>query len=126
MKPEEWLTRIPIQPTPKGARLDLRLYVYPDGHGNFCFEDDKGQSVGDSQPVNNPAEAGDVLKRIWNRAMSLKLRDELGHAPSPSASPVEESPEAWIQRLQAWVDTHPVETTTMDDSRESIYAGRGE
>ena len=29
MKFEEWLTTIPIQQTPKGARLDLRLYVYP-------------------------------------------------------------------------------------------------
>jgi len=60
------------------------------------------------------------------RRLVAALRDNLGHAPSPSASPVEESPEAWIQRLQAWVDTHPFETTTMDDSRESIYAGRGE
>jgi len=71
MKFEEWLTTIPIQQTPKGARLDLRLYIYPDGHGNFCVEDDKGQSVGDSQPVNNPAEARDVLEKIWNRAMSV-------------------------------------------------------
>jgi hypothetical protein len=71
MKFDEWLTAIPIQQTPNGARLDLRLYVYPDGHGNFCVEDEKGRSVG-NQPVDNPAEAREVLERIWNRAMKLK------------------------------------------------------
>jgi hypothetical protein len=39
MKSDEWLKTIPIQQTPKGARLDLRLYVYPDGHGIVCIED---------------------------------------------------------------------------------------
>jgi hypothetical protein len=72
MKFDEWLTTIPIQETPHGARLDLRLYVYPDGHGNFCIEDENGRSVGNPQPVNDPAEAREVLEKIWNRAMSLK------------------------------------------------------
>jgi hypothetical protein len=72
MKFEEWLTTIPIQQTPKGARLDLRLYVYPDGHGNFLVEDEKGRSPGNPQPVNSPAEASEVLEKIWNRAMSLE------------------------------------------------------
>ena len=57
MKLDEWLTTVPIQQTPKGARLELRLYVYPDGHGNFCVEDEKGRLSGKPQPVNNPAEA---------------------------------------------------------------------
>jgi hypothetical protein len=35
-------------------------------------------------------------------------------------------PSEWAQRLQAWVDSLPVRPTRMDDSRESIYAGRGE
>ncbi len=52
MKFDDWLTTIPIQQTPNGARLDLRLYVYPDGHGNFCVEDGAGRSVGNAQPVN--------------------------------------------------------------------------
>jgi len=72
MKFDEWLTQIPIKQTPKGARLDLRLYVYPDGHGNFCVEDDTGRSSTNPQPVNNPNEARDVLEQLWNRAMSLK------------------------------------------------------
>jgi len=72
MKFDEWLTTFPIQQTPKGARLDLRLYVYPDGHGNVFTEDEKGQLCSNSQPVNNPAEALDVLERIWNRAMNVE------------------------------------------------------
>src|SRR5260370_29537736 len=82
MKFDEWLRTIPIQQTPKGARLDLRLYVYPDGHGNFCIEDENGQSVGDSQPVNNCAEAREVLEEIWNRAMQLKAAPTTP-APAP-------------------------------------------
>ena len=57
MKLDEWLTTVPIKQTPKGARLDLRLHVYPDGHGDFCVEDEKGRSCSKPQPVNNPAEA---------------------------------------------------------------------
>jgi hypothetical protein len=72
MKFEEWLTTIPIQQTPKGARLDLRLYVYPDGHGNFLIADENGRVSSEGQPVNNPDEARDILERIWNRAMNLK------------------------------------------------------
>jgi hypothetical protein len=36
------------------------------------------------------------------------------------------NPSEWVRRLQAWVDSLPVRPTRMDDSRESIYAGRGE
>ena len=69
MKLDEWLTTVPIKQTPKVARLDLRLHVYPDGHGDFCVEDEKGRSCSKPQPVNNPAEVREVLEKIWNRAM---------------------------------------------------------
>jgi hypothetical protein len=72
MKFEQWITAIPIQQTPKGARLDLRLYVYPDGHGNFCVADEHGALSTNPQPVNNPSEARDVLEKLWTRAMSAK------------------------------------------------------
>jgi hypothetical protein len=53
------------------------------------------------------------------------LRDNLVHAPSfPAATG--DSPEAWARRLQAWVDTHPARPISIDDSRESLYSGRGE
>jgi hypothetical protein len=80
MKSDEWLTALPFQKTVKGARLNLLLYVYPDGHGNFCVEDEQGRSVG-NQPVNDPVEACEVLEKLWNRAMSL--------APAPSESAIQ-------------------------------------
>lgn len=69
MKFDEWLTTIAIQPTKKGARLDLRLYVYPDGHGNLCVQDETGRACGNPQPVSGAAEAREVLEKIWNHAM---------------------------------------------------------
>jgi hypothetical protein len=68
-----------------------------------------------------PTGVADELRRLV-----AALRDNLGRASTPSASPVQEPPEAWAQRLQAWVDSHPYQATTMDDSRDTIYAGRGE
>ncbi|HJT36107.1 MAG TPA: hypothetical protein VJ783_29055 [Pirellulales bacterium] len=79
MKFDEWLTSLPIQSTPNGVRLDLRLYIYPDGHGNFLVEDENGKARTPGQPVNDSGEARDVLEKIWNRAMGAKEKP----APSP-------------------------------------------
>jgi Arc/MetJ-type ribon-helix-helix transcriptional regulator len=48
-------------------------------------------------------------------------RRSQAHADSP-----QDSPDQWAEQLQAWVDTHPSRSITIDDSREGIYAGRGE
>ena len=48
------------------------------------------------------------------------LEDEVDR-PIPQRS-VEE----FTKRLQAWIKLHPVLDHAVDDSRESIYAGRGE
>ena len=84
MKFDEWLTTIPIKQTPKGARLDLRLYVYPDGHGNFLIAGENGPVSNEGQPVNNPAEARDVLEKIWNRAMNLKSEPGTAQTRQPT------------------------------------------
>jgi hypothetical protein len=68
-----------------------------------------------------PAPVANELQRLV-----ATLRDNLGHAPGPSA-PFEQEPyEAWTRRLQSWVDSHPARPITIDDSRESVYSGRGE
>jgi hypothetical protein len=36
------------------------------------------------------------------------------------------SPEEWHKALLEWAEGHPRRDTVADDSRESIYAGRGE
>ena len=41
-------------------------------------------------------------------------------------APPKETAEEWVKRFMAWVDSHPKRPIEFDDSRESIYAGRGE
>lgn len=40
--------------------------------------------------------------------------------------PQSETPEEWAKRLLEWVKTHDKRSVEIDDSRESIYSGRGE
>lgn len=70
-----------------------------------------------------PAPVADELKKLV-----ATLRDHWGAMPGGSAARPEpsEPPEAWARRLQAWVDSHPARPIAIDDSRESLYSGRGE
>ncbi len=68
-----------------------------------------------------PAPVADDLRRLVTT-----LRDSMEPVPSGPGSVEDESPAAWARRLQAWVDTHPARPISIDDSRESIYSGRGE
>ena len=68
-----------------------------------------------------PASVADELRKLV-----ATLRDHFGSAPSFPGSVAQEPPEAWARRLQAWVDTHPTRPISIDDSRESLYSGRGE
>ena len=40
--------------------------------------------------------------------------------------PPGETAEEWTRRLREWIDSHPKRAILIDDSRETIYAGRGE
>lgn len=64
MSNEEWLARVVIDPTNGGGRVDLSLYVYPDGHGNIFRLPDRT----DGALANNVDEALDVLRELWLRA----------------------------------------------------------
>ena len=68
-----------------------------------------------------PAPVADELRKLVTT-----LRDNFGPVPSFPSSVAEEPPDAWARRLQAWVDTHPARPIAIDDSRESLYSGRGE
>ena len=68
-----------------------------------------------------PAPVADGLRKLVET-----LRGNLAHAPSPPGPSAGEPPEEWARRLQAWVDTHPARPIAIDDSRESLYTGRGE
>lgn len=55
------------------------------------------------------------------------LQEKLSSSPvNPMTEARNASAEEWITRFEAWVDSHPPWGRFVDDSRESIYAGRGE
>jgi adenylate kinase len=52
--------------------------------------------------------------------------DRYAEVETPTGFVPARSPEEFMARLQEVVDMHPTVKTFVDDSRESIYAGRGE
>jgi hypothetical protein len=52
------------------------------------------------------------------------LRNGVETISAPPAR--EETAEEWITRLRKWTEGHPKREIEIDDSRESIYEGRGE
>jgi len=71
--------------------------------------------------TGSPAPVANELRKLV-----ATLRDNMGHVSSPSARFEQKPYEAWTRRLQSWVDSHPARPITIDDSRESIYSGRGQ
>ena len=53
------------------------------------------------------------------------VTEKLAEIESQSSSPFQNGKD-WREQLRAIIDLHPVVTHFIDDSRESIYAGRGE
>jgi hypothetical protein len=58
------------------------------------------------------------LEEYLERLAEESLRAE-SSAPTLTA-------EQWVAEWRAWAASHPTLPTVADDSRESIYAGRGE
>jgi hypothetical protein len=52
---------------------------------------------------------------------------EVHHPGSTDHPPGETTPaDLWVERWRAWAQGHPASAVVVDDSRESIYHGRGE
>ena len=69
---EKWLREVAFCKTRKGARLDLRLYIYPDGHGNIRYKT-LDTSEEEDQPVATMREAVDILQALWTHAQAYGL-----------------------------------------------------
>ena len=74
-----WLRDMAFFKTKSGARLDLRLYIYPDGHGNIHYKTlDNGEDR--NQPVPNLDQAMEAFRAIWEHAQQYKV-DTAPQAP---------------------------------------------
>jgi hypothetical protein len=93
-----------------------------------------GRWDSENQPNEEQADTVHAVKKsladieagesgIPDREAVAELRKKYGLS---DALTLQSDPEEWVKRLQAFVDSQPVRTNAMDDSRESIYAGRGE
>ena len=67
------------------------------------------------------AAAGQDVAAFVLQAVTEKLADAEARPAGISQNGKE-----WSEQLRALIDLHPVVTHFVDDSRESIYAGRGE
>jgi len=75
----------------------------------------------ESQLRQQAAIAGQNVSDFVIKAVEEKLA-ESDSQRSPSAPNETE----WMAKLRELIELHPVVTHVVDDSRESIYAGRGE
>ena len=66
------------------------------------------------------AASGKDVETIVREAVDQTLAAE---ANTPRS---DRSAEEWVAEFMTWVNSHPPVTHFVDDSRESIYAGRGE
>jgi hypothetical protein len=55
----------------------------------------------------------------------VTLREKFGQQQTPPRTEEAES-EDWIARFRAWAESHPKREIVIDDSRETIYGGRGQ
>lgn len=71
------------------------------------------------------AAAGLDLETFVTNVVTEEVTEEVAEEPTPKPRAARSSAK-YAERLKAWIDLHPVLDHVIDDSRESIYAGRGE
>jgi hypothetical protein len=69
------------------------------------------------------AQSGESLESLLQRLAEQAAAVGNGTAKKPDA---ELTPEQWSVEWRAWAASHKATPGVLDDSRESIYAGRGE
>lgn len=79
------------------------------------------------------AVVSDLQRLVQTLRTAAPIAPAVHSAPSalpreetPVAPPLNETPEEWVARFRAWAASHPPVVGIADDSRESIYEGRGE
>jgi hypothetical protein len=71
------LSRLQVKITEKGARIGLRIYVYPDGHDNIQHVSPLNRVEEENCPVNNVDEAVEVFRELWKRSSKAKGKSQV-------------------------------------------------
>lgn len=71
--------------------------------------------------LNRAAAAGQDVESFVRNVVTESLAEQDMAVPTKKQQPAE-----FRTRLESWIDLHPKLDHAIDDSRESIYAGRGE
>lgn len=69
---EHWLRDMVFFKTKSGARLDLRLYISPDAHGNIHYKT-LDTHKDRNQPVASLDETTETFRAIWEHAQQYML-----------------------------------------------------
>lgn len=72
------------------------------------------------------AQAGRSLEAYLEQLAQAAVRAEIGTVSTQMPSPDEIPADEWIAQLRAFAASHRSLPTLADDSRKSIYEGRGE
>jgi hypothetical protein len=76
----------------------------------------------------------ELIRVVETLVDAFRKQAEKPAAPQPAVPqstywpgpPPGETAEEWIARWRAWCESHPKRDIEIDDSRETIYEGRGE
>ena len=71
------------------------------------------------------AQRGQTLEAYLVELVQRSL-SQAPPSPAPAASTGPANSDQWSREWRAWAASHPPLPLPVDDSRESIYAGRGE
>jgi plasmid stability protein len=77
----------------------------------------------ESELRRRAAQEGKDVESFIREAVEARLAGSAIPAPR---DPRPLTPAEWIRELREWAASHPTTTHFVDDSRESIYEGRGE
>jgi hypothetical protein len=72
--------------------------------------------------VSGPPEG--VVRDIQKLVADIRLSLSNGQTSAPSGDG--STTAEWVARFRAWAESHAKRDIAIDDSRESIYAGRGD
>ena len=79
------------------------------------------QNNGEAQSIDVTGLPESAVQAV--QSLVALLREKQGGVTMP---PAFSSREEWVHAVRVWAESHPARDTLADDSRETIYAGRGE